>query len=50
MMALLGFDHLDAFVCYLQDIYYTNNDPIVSFAITGVNVTGSPTGKNVMQT
>ena len=47
---LSGFDHLDAFVCYLHDIYYTNNDPIVSFAIRGVNVTGSPTGKKVMQT
>ena len=46
----LGFDHLDAFVCYLQDIYYTsNNDPIMSFEIRGVNVTGSPTGRNVMQ-
>ena len=45
---LLGFDHLDAFVCYLRDTYYTSN-PIVSFEIRGVNVTGSPTGKNVMQ-
>ena len=26
LSVLLGFDHLDAFVCYLQDIYYTNND------------------------